>query len=311
MTAQEQPADEEVAALASDLRDLINTTAPTSYAADVEERALAMIESQAQRITELEHDWIESQNHFAVQEGRVREARAEAAAAKKRITELEAEVARRDALLDGTMLPNAPEIPRAEWEMEIAVERGRQRDKGYTAEHDRAEGAAHLIMWSDEYARRGERIKAQAITWALYDLLAQQGNEAAAAEAIIEKTKTAIASAVDGFHLTIDGRAAVLGALTAVSESPSTALAEVKAQAEQAGFEEGARAAAEAFDLYFRNEDEYLFIGVATERENGEPGYEWKHLTDADMESFQEGAVQDALRDRRLRIAREQEADRG
>lgn len=43
-----------------------------------------------------------------------------------------------------------------EWRETIHAERKRQIEKGYTDEHDREVGAAHLIDWAIDYARRGE-----------------------------------------------------------------------------------------------------------------------------------------------------------
>lgn len=71
-------------------------------------------------------------------------------------------------------------------------------------------------------------------------------------------------------------------------------------------FERGVRAGVEAFDLYFRTEDEVLFAGQASYRDEGNPdaGYDWRHYTDAEFEDFRKGAVNDALGDERRRLAR-------
>jgi hypothetical protein len=58
-----------------------------------------------------------------------------------------------------------------EWQTAITHERTRQREKGYTPEHDTQHGIDHLLMWAQEYARRGEPVKSAALIEAARELL--------------------------------------------------------------------------------------------------------------------------------------------
>lgn len=62
-------------------------------------------------------------------------------------------------------------------------------------------------------------------------------------------------------------------------------------------FERGARAAVEAMDAYFRDENEVLFAGFGSLRNDRGPEVDWRHYTDAEFEDIREGAVRDALFD--------------
>lgn len=56
-----------------------------------------------------------------------------------------------------------------EWSAEVAAERARHPDKGYTAEHDRKHGLKHLANWAIDYARRGKTVETSSMVLALLD----------------------------------------------------------------------------------------------------------------------------------------------
>jgi len=58
-----------------------------------------------------------------------------------------------------------------EWWVAIQAERDNQRAKGYDAAHDDEHGADHLLMWAQDYAGRGERVKSAALVDAARELL--------------------------------------------------------------------------------------------------------------------------------------------
>lgn len=60
-----------------------------------------------------------------------------------------------------------------EWDEAIRVERARQVANGYTAEHDDERGLDHLLMWAQEYARRGEPVKSAAMIEAAREKVAR------------------------------------------------------------------------------------------------------------------------------------------
>lgn len=62
----------------------------------------------------------------------------------------------------------------AQWVMALSEERKRQREMGFTAEHDDEKGADHLIFWALQYLQRGEEVKAGAILIALSEHLRRE-----------------------------------------------------------------------------------------------------------------------------------------
>lgn len=75
------------------------------------------------------------------------------------------------------------EMTPAEFKWAVHIERQAQVEKGYTAEHDDAKGAAHLVNQAIDYARRGKPLKAAAIMVALSEHLERTVQpEAAGAE---------------------------------------------------------------------------------------------------------------------------------
>lgn len=58
----------------------------------------------------------------------------------------------------------------------IGLERSRQIEKGYDADHDDKHGALHLINWATDYGRRGETVKVGAMHLALAELLHRQAS---------------------------------------------------------------------------------------------------------------------------------------
>lgn len=71
-------------------------------------------------------------------------------------------------------------------------------------------------------------------------------------------------------------------------------------------FERGVRAGIEAFDAYFRTEDDVLFAGIANLREEGGTEIDWRHYSDAEFEGMRDGAARDALWDERNRVDRQE-----
>lgn len=69
------------------------------------------------------------------------------------------------------LAPEPAETNGNEWFAAINVERERQREKGFTSEHDREHGVDHLLMWAQEYARRGKPVKSAALIEAARELL--------------------------------------------------------------------------------------------------------------------------------------------
>lgn len=90
-----------------------------------------------------EHDRLareldEAHAHFAIQEGRIREARA--------------------------LIPEPPtEVSVEEWSAAMDAERVRQIERGYDDAHDREHGPVHLLNWAIDYARRGRNLAAAAM----------------------------------------------------------------------------------------------------------------------------------------------------
>jgi len=64
-----------------------------------------------------------------------------------------------------------PEIVGNEWSELQFAERQRQIAKGYDAAHDDTHGIDHLLMWADDYLRRGKRIEVSGLITAARELL--------------------------------------------------------------------------------------------------------------------------------------------
>lgn len=73
-----------------------------------------------------------------------------------------------------------------EWDAAVQGERSHQREIGYDTAHDAEHGVDHLLMWAQDYARRGKPVKSAAMIEAARELLSsyplgegqtQQGDE--------------------------------------------------------------------------------------------------------------------------------------
>lgn len=62
-------------------------------------------------------------------------------------------------------------MDRTQFQNQVAFERARHAQLGYTAESDREKGVERLLLIAGDYARRGKIIEAHAIHLAIIDLL--------------------------------------------------------------------------------------------------------------------------------------------
>ena len=76
-------------------------------------------------------------------------------------------------LAAGFRRPVSPEPSAEEFRKQIADERARQIDDGYDILHDRAHGVDHLLVWAQDYARRGRTVQSAALAEAARELLAK------------------------------------------------------------------------------------------------------------------------------------------
>jgi len=76
-----------------------------------------------------------------------------------------------DPTIHSELIVALSELSPDEWATAVRTERESQRAKGFDEAHDDEHGIDHLLMWAQDYARRGETVKSGALIQAARDLL--------------------------------------------------------------------------------------------------------------------------------------------